>query len=460
MTRVAIVGGGPGGLMAAHLLERKCGNACRATLFEASGRLGGKIDTRRFDTAPVMYESGVAECYSYEAIGPDPLRTLVRELGLETTPIGGNAVVMDGTILRTDDEVGRLCGIRTRTAIQAFRAEAAALLPRSAWHRGLAPEDNRHPWAGRSGEDLLDEVVDPVARKYLKVAAHSDLATEPHLTSGLYALRKLVMTIPGYGNLYSIDGGMDQLPRRLVEGLTCTDVQLNAQVARLTSHPDGGYSVHVRRGRTLTEERAGAVIIALPHNALHTIEWIGEPLRRGMASHIAAYDWPGHYLRISLLFDSPFWRSRVTGSWFMLDAFGGCCVYDEGGRHNVGAYGVLGWLLAGADALAHCNADNETLVRRALESLPDDLYEEARVRLIEGKVHRWAGAVCGLPGGIPIRDARRTHQPDVAGDGLFVVGDYLFESTLNGVLRSAGIATDLLEEWLRAALSCDAFCTR
>ena len=72
MTRVAIVGGGPGGLMAAHLLERKCGNGCRATLFEASGRLGGKIDTRRFDTAPVMYESGVAECYGYEAIGPIP----------------------------------------------------------------------------------------------------------------------------------------------------------------------------------------------------------------------------------------------------------------------------------------------------------------------------------------------------------------------------------------------------
>ena len=139
------------------------------------------------------------------------------------------------------------------------------------------------------------------------------------------------------------------------------------------------------------------------------------PDNRRMASHIASYDRPGHYLRISLLFDSPFWRSRVTGSWFMLDAFGGCCVYDEGGRHNGGEYGVLGWLLAGADALAQCNADNDTLVRRALESLPDDLYEEARVRLIEGKVHRWAGAVSGLPGGFPVRAARRTHRPDVAG---------------------------------------------
>ena len=75
--------------------------------------------------------------------------------------------------------------------------------------------------------------------KTIDTATHSDLATEPHLTSALYALRKLVMTIPGYGDLYSIDGGMDQLPRRLVQGLTCTDVQLNAPVARLTSHPDG-----------------------------------------------------------------------------------------------------------------------------------------------------------------------------------------------------------------------------
>lgn len=207
----------------------------------------------------------------------------------------------------------------------------------------MAPADNGHPWAARTCEDLLNEVVDPVARKYLKVSAHSDLATEPHLTSGLYGLRKLVMSIPGYGALYSIAGGMEELPRRLAERLAHTTISLNAQVSRVTAGSQGGFTLCVRRGRRLTEEHADAVVLSLPHNALHSVEWSGEPLRRAMASHIAAYDRPGHYLRISLLFDRPFWRSRVTGSWFMLDAFGGCCVYDEGARFESGDYGVLGW---------------------------------------------------------------------------------------------------------------------
>ena len=121
--------------------------------------------------------------------------------------------------------------------------------------------------------------------------------------------------------------------------------------------------------------------------------------------HVAYYDRPGHYLRISILFDRPFWRHLIAGSWVMLDAFGGCCVYDEGPPRTLATYGVLGWLLAGADALSSCNVDDRTLIARALESLPDELYDEARRRIIEGKVHRWAGAVSGQPGGYPV--ARR-----------------------------------------------------
>src|SRR5438128_2440742 len=41
--RVAIAGGGPGGLFTAWYLAAKLGPACKITIFEASERLGGKI---------------------------------------------------------------------------------------------------------------------------------------------------------------------------------------------------------------------------------------------------------------------------------------------------------------------------------------------------------------------------------------------------------------------------------
>ena len=43
MLDLAIVGGGPGGLMSAWYLKKKLGELCRVTIFEASNRVGGKI---------------------------------------------------------------------------------------------------------------------------------------------------------------------------------------------------------------------------------------------------------------------------------------------------------------------------------------------------------------------------------------------------------------------------------
>ena len=133
----------------------------------------------------------------------------------------------------------------------------------------------------------------------------------------------------------------------------------------------------------------------------------------------------------------------------MLDAFGGCCVYADPPAPSAGTHGVRGWLLAGSDALSSCNSDDRTLIARVLESLPDDLYAEASGRMIEGKVHRWAGAVSGQPGGRPLRDTTTAHQPEpLEHPGLVVVAHHLFDSTLNGVLRSAQIATHLLRALL------------
>ena len=74
MLDLAIVGGGPGGLMSAWYLKKKLGDLCRVTIYEASDRVGGKILSRKFDAAPALYEAGVAEIYDYSMTGPDPLR--------------------------------------------------------------------------------------------------------------------------------------------------------------------------------------------------------------------------------------------------------------------------------------------------------------------------------------------------------------------------------------------------
>jgi len=96
MLDLAIVGGGPGGLMSAWYLKRKLGNLCRVTIFEASDRLGGKVLTGRFDSTPAIYEAGVAELYDYSMTGPDPLREMVQYFGLQTIPMDAMQVQLDG----------------------------------------------------------------------------------------------------------------------------------------------------------------------------------------------------------------------------------------------------------------------------------------------------------------------------------------------------------------------------
>jgi hypothetical protein len=58
--------------------------------------------------------------------------------------------------------------------------------------------------------------------------------------------------------------------------------------------------------------------------------------------------------------------------------------------------------------------------------------------------------VNGLPGGRPARDPDSRHQPEPTEHPcLFVVGDYLFDSTINGLLDSA----DVVVEWILEELA-------
>jgi monoamine oxidase/SAM-dependent methyltransferase len=445
MINIAIVGGGPGGLMTAWHLDRKLEHECKVTIFEASDRLGGKIVTRAFDKLDGIYEAGVAEIYGYWHLGPDPLREMIDGFGLETVPMDSDTVAMDYKLMVGVEGLKANYGARTANAVKSFRKTCASMLSGAQYYEGVGKEDNAHPWMNLSCQEVLErEVADETARKFFKIAARSDIASEPHLTSGLNGLKNFLMDVDGYIELYSIKGGNERLIEKLAAA--CTDtIELNSRVLRVGQLADGRYNLRVQKGGEVVDRDFDLVIFCLPHNWLGTVEFDGEKLQKAMVRHIAHFDRPAHYLRVTLAFDRKVWEPEVTQSWWMSDTFGGCCVYVENTRHDYPAGGALGWLISGSDALAYCNLSDQELFDAALDSLPESMRAAARKHMVEGRVHRWLSSVNAIPGGVPVRGARTNHLPEPAQHpGLFVVGDYLYDSTLNGLLDSADIASDLV----------------
>jgi monoamine oxidase len=441
--RVAIIGGGPGGLMAAYLLEQRAKFPCRITLFEAGNRLGGKIVSRTFATAPVPYEAGAAELYDYSQLGPDPLRELVAEMGLTTTDMRGGTVVLGDRILKNEADIRAAFGESTTKALKAFNRKARGSCSPAEYYESDWKADNADPLSRQKFAEVIGRVSDETARQYIRVAVHSDLATEPNHTSAMYGLQNYLMDEPDYMRLYTIDGGIERLPQELAKRISAR-VMFHHPVVRVERTGPEQYRVTTRHQRQLQSEDFDFVVVALPNNWIPAIHWGGELLSGAMESHHAFYDYPAHYLRVSILFEKPFWRDRIADSFFMLDAFGGCCVYDESSRGECGGFGVLGWLLAGESALSMSNFADAELVGHMLDSLPSAL-QHGRNLVREGRVHRWVGTVNGWPGGCPARDPDSRHQPEpIQHPRLFVVGDYLFDSTINGVLDSA----DTVVEWI------------
>ena len=448
------MGGGPGGLFTAWHLERLVDRPVSITVFEATDRLGGKVWSPRFATAAgrgaaaggLPYEAGAAEFYDYSGVAEDPLRDLVESLGLATVPMGGAAVVIDGRTIAHLDDVAAQLGDDARRALAAFDAHCRALLtPREMYASGADGAAAVPP--GRFAA-LLDRLDEPAARRYVETLVHSDLATEPTATSLEYGLHNYLMNDPAVMRLYRIAGGNERLIEELAARLGAR-VRLQTTVTAIGEDPAGLWVAWQGDGQGV--EYFDIVILALPIEPLRRITCTDESLAAALQAHVAHHDHPAHYLRITGLFDRPArWSAAGDDAFLMLDAFGGCCLYVESACQPEGDHVILGWLLAGAAAEAVADLPDDELVARAIATLPAAMAG-LRDRLRESRVHRWLGAVSGLPGGWTPLPVDRRHRPAASHPGLFVVGDYLFDSTLNGVLDSA----DHVAGWVAAELAAE-----
>lgn len=433
---VGIIGGGPGGLMAAYELQQLSNQPLNVTLFEASGRLGGKILTPQFRAAPVAYEAGAAEFYDYSQFGDDPLKELVEDLGLPMTRMGGSAVILQDRVISNVDDLHDQLGLDVRDTFLRFDLAARNRMTPREFYYSDEPDGAQELGDDSRFDALLNATLDGTSRRYLESMIHSDLATEPSRTSVAYGLQNYLMNDPAYMHLYGIQGGNERLIAELQARSTAI-IHLNERVTRIRRAEHGQLELQTIRADVARSETFDFVIVALPHNAIKSIHFEGPRLQAAVEAHYEYYNYPAHYLRMTLLFRSQFWREHLTDSYWMLDSFGGCCLYDESSRIPGCSQGVLGWLLGGAAALDLSELSDEELISEALDSLPASL-QRGRDELLEGRVNRWIGAVNALPGGRVMQSLDRRHQPEpLEHSNLFFVGDYLFDSTLNGVLDSA-----------------------
>lgn len=447
--RVAIVGGGPGGLITAQRLERFAAQPFEATIFEASQRIGGKLRTARFGAIDAPYEAGAAELYDNSPVDEDPLRELVAELGLTTSAMGGGSVWLDGMRLATLEDLLERGGSAAQRALEAFDRTARGWMSPRQFYDSDMPESFADESAPGQFARWLERVEDPLARRYIENLIHSDLAAEPHQTNLRYGLQNYLMNDPAYMRLYAIEGGNERLVHELAARLRAR-VQLGWSLERVSVGSEGRLRLAFRTPQGPLEREFDHVVLALPHDGLAQVQFEGEPLHGALRRHVEHYDHPAHYLRISLLYSCAPWRASCEQSFDMSDRFGGSCLYDESSRRPEAPYGVLGWLLGGAAAREHAGLTDDELIQRALEALPAP-FDAAQPHFLEGRVQRWIGSVNALPGGRTPAPLERRHAPcGPKGPSLHIVGDYLFDSTLNGVLESAHYVAQALALRLEA----------
>jgi len=100
----------------------------------------------------------------------------------------------------------------------------------------------------------------------------------------------------------------------------------------------------VRHGKIASEEY-DFVVVALPNAGVPLIEWGGDALGDAMHRHCVRYDYPAHYLRVSVLFREIFWEQTFQDSYLMLDAFGSDAASDYIGGSLMVLMVLLGLLL-------------------------------------------------------------------------------------------------------------------
>lgn len=309
---VVIVGGGIAGLAAAHRLvewRRETGRGLRVTLLEASGRLGGAIETEQRDG--FLIERGPDSFISEK---PWAL-ALCRRLGLESELIGTNpenrttfvvrkgrlAPLPAGFMLLAPTRMGPWLRSGLFSWTGKLRAALDLALPRAA---AGADESLGAFVRRRFGNEVLERIAQPLIggiygadpdRLSLAATMPRFLDLEREYRSVTYGLwrtaRKNRPAAAGTsGARWSLfvtpRAGVERIVSALADRLENATVRLDVPVSRIRYRPQtvagSRWSVETRNGETI---RAAGVVLATPaQTSARLVHDLDAPLGRQLAA--------------------------------------------------------------------------------------------------------------------------------------------------------------------------------
>src|SRR5215218_9759533 len=356
--RVAIVGMGLAGLIAAYELER---DGFEVVLLEARDRVGGRVRTAQRP----FYRDQTAELGG-EFIDRNHrvLIRYVRRLGLDLVDLRGLGANLDGVVYSKRERRPRneVVTAGVLSEIDRFHAEVAALA------RPVDPADPARGAAARLDErsvaDLLDELrLDPDARRLLERELRDDYTVEPERLSLLFhaSLTKLYAETPDADTeAFRIDGGNASILDALIEEIDAK-TDLEAPVSRVEQRTDG-VRVYAESGR---EVDADFCIAAVPLPLLAKIDFRPRlPTRLAEAAGRLQY---GAATKVPLQYRRRFWVNEGLDGDAITDLEIGT-TWDATAR-QVGVTGILMTYATGEDGRRLAALSDSGRITEAAEQL-------------------------------------------------------------------------------------------
>jgi monoamine oxidase len=271
--RVAVVGGGLAGLVAAYRLVEA--GARSVTVYEANTRTGGRMLTARDLLGPgTVVELGGSFINAEHA----DILALAREFGLG---------LEDGAANLADELLGSYYAEGMHRSVSEIATSAAAFLPRLEAMRAL-PDAEKAALDRRSAAELLDSLgVSGWLRRLLDVGLTQEMGLEPDRMSGLYLVEYFAPDpaqpqrgIFSSDQRFQIAGGNDRLPAAIAARLG-SRIRPGHRLLALREAGSARLLVFASGGSTV-EVTADIVVLALPTTMLRQVELPSElpPLTR------------------------------------------------------------------------------------------------------------------------------------------------------------------------------------